>query len=126
LNESIFFQRDRTLSAEGLQCGGKAFAELVIRYPKNARALYMVAHIKANKDLVEEAKLYCNKAIESDSLLIEAYYLLGLIFKEENAYDESIKLLKKTIYIDPNFAIGYYDLAVNYFKLGDNVQGHNI
>jgi tetratricopeptide (TPR) repeat protein len=112
------FQKKDFSSAEG------SFLELVDSYPKNARALYMIAHIKANKDQVEEAKKFCSLAIENDSLLIEAYYLLGLIYKEENAFDQSIKLLKKTIYIDPEFAIGYYDLAVNYFKLGDNVQGH--
>ena len=125
LNESDLFSKGIELfQQKDFSAAEKSFIELVERYPKNARALYMVAHIKANKDLVEEAKHYCQKAIESDSLLIEAYYLLGLIYKEENAFDQSIKLLKKTIYIDPNFAIGYYDLAVNYFKLGDNVQGH--
>lgn len=125
LNESDLFSKGIELfQQKDFSAAEKAFLELVDRYPKNARALYMVAHIKANKDLVDEAKQFCNKAIESDSLLIEAYYLLGLIFKEENAFDESIKFLKKTIYINPNFAIGYYDLAVNYFKLGDNIQGH--
>ncbi|KAB2879585.1 hypothetical protein F9K33_08565 [bacterium] len=125
LNESDLFSKGVELFQQNdFNAAEKSFIELVERYPKNARALYMVAHIKANKDLVEDAKLFCQKAIENDSLLIEAYYLLGLIYKEENAFDQSIRLLKKTIYIDPNFAIGYYDLAVNYFKLGDNVQGH--
>lgn len=125
LNESELFSKGIELfQQKDFAAAEKAFIELVERYPKNARALYMIAHIKANKDQVEDAKQFCNNAIENDSLLIEAYYLLGLIHKEENAFDESIKLLKKTIYIDPNFAIGYYDLAVNYFKLGDNVQGH--
>ncbi len=125
LNESELFSKGIELFQQKDFAGAeKAFLELVNRYPANARALYMIAHIKANKDQVEEAKHFCSQAIESDSLLIEAYYLLGLIYKEENAFDQSIKLLKKTIYIDPDFAIGYYDLAVNYFKLGDNVQGH--
>ena len=125
LNESELFSKGIELfQQKDFAAAEKAFVELIERHPNNARALYMVAHIKANKDQVEEAKRYCNNAIENDSLLIEAYYLLGLIHKEENAFDESIKMLKKTIYIDPNFAIGYYDLAVNYFKLGDNVQGH--
>jgi tetratricopeptide (TPR) repeat protein len=83
----------------------------------------MIAHINANLDRIEDAKKYCYLAIEKDSLLIEAYYLLGLIFKEENAFDDSIKMLKKTIYINMNFVVGYYELAVNYFKLGDTVQG---
>ncbi len=101
----------------------KIFHELVGRNPTNGRALYMIAHISANLDQVARAKEYCHRAIEQDALLIEAYYLLGLILKEENIFDDSIKLLKKTIYIDPDFAIGYYDLAVNYFKIGDSVQG---
>lgn len=125
LNESELFSKGIELfQQKDFAAAEKSFIDLIERYPKNARASYMVAHIKANKDQVEDAKRYCNIAIENDSLLIEAYYLLGLIHKEENAFDESIKMLKKTIYIDPNFAIGYYDLAVNYFKLGDNVQGH--
>ncbi len=101
----------------------KTFKQLVAQYPANGRGLYMIAHINANLDRIDEAKKYCYLAIEKDSLLIEAYYLLGLIFKEENAFDESIKMLKKTIYINMNFVVGYYDLAVNYFKLGDTVQG---
>lgn len=125
LNEAELFSKGIELfQQKDFNGAEKMFMELVDRYPKNARALYMIAHIKANKDLVEEAKQFCNKAIDNDSLLIEAYYLLGLIYKEENLFDQSIRLLKKTIYIDPNFAIGYYDLAVNYFKLGDNIQGH--
>jgi tetratricopeptide (TPR) repeat protein len=96
---------------------------LIQRNPKNGRALYMIAHIQANLDQVGPAKEYCHRAIEQDALLIEAYYLLGLILKEENIFDDSIRMLKKTIYIDPNFAIGYYDLAVNYFKIGDTIQG---
>ncbi|MCB0834910.1 MAG: hypothetical protein KDC45_15680, partial [Bacteroidetes bacterium] len=102
----------------------KNFHEVVALNSRNGRALYMIAHIKANLDQIAEAKAYCFKAIDSDSLLLEAYYLLGLIFKEENAYDESIKMLKKVIYIDQNFAMGYYELAVNYFKMNDNVQGN--
>ncbi len=101
----------------------KTFKSINELYPNNGRALYMTAHICANLDRIEEAKDYCYKAIQKDSLLIEAYYLLGLIYKEENAFDDSIKMLKKAIYINMNFAIGYYEIAVNYFKLGDQVQG---
>jgi chemotaxis protein methyltransferase CheR len=111
------FQQRQFVDAE------KLFQELIGRNPKNGRALYMIAHINANLDQIARAKEYCHRAIEQDALLIEAYYLLGLILKEENIFEDSIKMLKKTIYIDPNFAIGYYDLAVNYFKIGDAIQG---
>ncbi|NUM80976.1 hypothetical protein HUU42_09235 [bacterium] len=98
------------------------FLRLLEDYPSNGRAAYMVAHIHANLDNVAVAKEYCYRAIHLDSLLLEAYYLLGLIFKEEKNFDESIKMLKKAIYIEANFAVGYYELAVNYFKLEDTVQ----
>ncbi len=101
----------------------KIFKKLIAQFPSNGRGHYMIAHINANLDRIEDAKKYCYLAIEKDSLLIEAYYLLGLIFKEENAFDDSIKMLKKAIYINMNFVAGYYELAVNYFKLGDTVQG---
>ena len=44
----------------------------------------MIAHIYANLDQIARAKEYCHRAIEQDALQIEAYYLLGLILKEEN------------------------------------------
>ncbi len=123
-NESALF-------AEGLEDFGfrkfeeskKKFKEITEKNPANGRAHYMLAHIYANTDHISEAREYCKKAIEKDSLLIEAYYLLGLILKEENAFDDSIKMFKKTIYIDPDFALGYYELAVNYFKMNDTIQG---
>lgn len=98
------------------------FMRLLDEYPSNGRAAYMIAHIHANLDNVAVAKEYCYRAINQDSLLLEAYYLLGLIFKEEKNFDESIKMLKKAIYIEANFAIGYYELAVNYFKMENTVQ----
>ncbi|HMW34597.1 MAG TPA: CheR family methyltransferase [bacterium] len=100
----------------------KHFTALIEKNPANGRALYMIAHINANLDNVSKAKDFCHMAIAEDSLMLEAYYLLGLIYKEENLFDESVRMLKKTIYIDSDFAIGYYELAVNYFKLGDGVQ----
>lgn len=108
----------------------KAFAQAVDRFeqviaqsPANGRALYMLGHIHANLNDVGRAIDYCQRAIEKDSLLIEAYYLLGLILKEENRFDESVRNLKKAIYIDLEFAVGYYELAVNYFKRGDAATG---
>lgn len=99
----------------------KLFVELVEAFPNNGRAYYMIAHIAANLDQVKKSKEFCHRAIEKDPLLLEAYYLLGLIFKEENDFENSISMLKKTIYIDMDFALGYYEMAVNYFKLGDTV-----
>jgi len=89
----------------------------------NARAYYLIAHIHANMDNMGDAKEWCLKALEKDPLLIEAYYLLALIHKEEQNFEKAIQLLKKVIYVDINFALGYYEIAVNYFKLGNNVLG---
>jgi chemotaxis protein methyltransferase CheR len=99
------------------------FEQVIAQSPSNGRALYMLGHIHANLNDVGRAIEYCQRAIEQDSLLIEAYYLLGLILKEENRFDESVRHLKKAIYIDLEFAVGYYELAVNYFKRGDAATG---
>lgn len=100
------------------------FKEVIEVNPDNARAYYMIAHIHANLDQVEEAKDWSSKALKRNPLLIEAYYLLALIHTEEKKYDEAIRLLKKVIYIDIEFALGYYEIAMNYFKLGNTVLGH--
>jgi len=123
-NESEFFARGIELfQQKDFVTSEKVFTEIIEANPSNARALFMMAHLCANMDQISRAKEYCERAIDKDSLLIQAYYLLGLIFKEENAFDDSIKMLKKAIYIDMNLAVAYYDLAVNYFKIGDTVQG---
>lgn len=99
----------------------KLFLELVGHFPNNGRAYYMIAHINANLDQIQKSKEFCDRAIQKDPLLLEAYYLLGLIFKEENDFENSLSMLKKAIYINMDFALGYYEMAVNHFKLGDTV-----
>ncbi len=99
------------------------FEQVVQKSPENGRALYMLGHIYANLNDVSRAVDFCQRAIEKDSLLLEAYYLLGLLLKEQNRFDESVRFLRKAIYIDMDFAVGYYDLAVNYFKRGDAATG---
>ena len=78
------------------------FQARIAKDPKFALAYCEIARAHANRGGLKEAGAWCEKAVKTDPLLAEAYYILALIRQEEGDYEKAVELLKKTLYLDPN------------------------
>ena len=60
---------------------------------------------------LDEAKKWCEAAVNRAKLNPEYRYLLATIYHEQGLLEESIKSLKHTIYLDPRLVMAYYLLG---------------
>ena len=70
-----------------------------------------MARTCADEGRFDAAKTWCRLALDRDSLLVDAHYTQSLICQAEGDLDGAIEALKKTIYLDPEFVLGYFNLA---------------
>lgn len=73
-------------------------------------------HILYTREQYEGAIPYFKKAVEKDASHAEAYYYLGVCYKETGA-TEAVDAFKKAIEIDPNYVEAYYQLGITYNQL---------
>ena len=62
----------------------------------------------ANLGKLDEAKKWCRQAINAEKLRPSYYYLLASIYQEQGNLNESVKLLKKAIYLDSKFVMAHF------------------
>lgn len=85
------------------------------RDPNNAEAHLLVAYVRADTGDYEEALAACHRALAINPLLPVARYILGIIYQRQGDTVRAISELKKTIYIDADFALAHLNLA-NIYK----------
>jgi chemotaxis protein methyltransferase CheR len=79
---------------------------------------YTLGKIYADKDDLEEAQHWCERAIKKDKLYPEPYYTLSTIYQQHGQLDMAIDALKKTIYLDREFVLAHFSLANIYRQQG--------
>ena len=93
--------------------------ELVARVleldPNNAEAHLLSAYVHADSGEYDEALAACHRALAINPLLPVARYILGIIYQRQGDAVRAISELKKTIYIDADFALAHLNLA-NLYK----------
>lgn len=70
----------------------------------------------ANQGQPEQARVSCTKLIAQNPLDHQPYYLLALLAQEQEDLDETKALLKKTLYLAPDFVSAYLELGDIYAK----------
>jgi chemotaxis protein methyltransferase CheR len=88
----------------------------LIGTPNFAPAHSLLGRAYANLGHWPEARRWCESALNLDSLLAEAYYVLALIHEHENEIRPAIDVLKKAIYLEPDVPLFHFNLAVIYKK----------
>ena len=69
--------------------------------------------IRRNKDqILKDAEAQAQRALDSNTRLPEAYYAMGMVYKEQGRLDDAAGELKKAIQIDPGFSDGYTGLGL--------------
>lgn len=84
---------------------------LLSRNPAGAQTLSLMARVCANQGKLEEALIWCEKAIAQDRLASNVYYLKASILQEQNRMQEAEASLKHAVYMDPDFVLAYFALA---------------
>jgi chemotaxis protein methyltransferase CheR len=83
--------------------------------PNNAEAHLLSAYVHADTGNYEHALEACHRALAINPLLPVARYILGIIYQRQGDSVRAISELKKTIYIDADFALAHLNLA-NIYK----------
>ena len=69
--------------------------------------------IRKNKDsILKDAEAQAQKALDANTRLPEAYYAMGMVYKEEGRLDDAANELKKSTQLDPQFSDGYTGLGM--------------
>jgi chemotaxis protein methyltransferase CheR len=70
-----------------------------------------MARLCADRGSLGEARRWCEVAIESDRLNAQCHYLLATIMHEMGEFAAEKQALKRTVYIDPDFALAHFALG---------------
>jgi chemotaxis protein methyltransferase CheR len=118
--ETVIFERGVVLV--GLLQPEEAIAEfkrVLAINPRNARALYAIAMLLANTGDTAAAADCAERAIQADPLHLEATYLLAILARETGRAAEELTLLKKTIYLNPDFVLGHFQMGLHHIRAGN-------
>jgi chemotaxis protein methyltransferase CheR len=75
-------------------------------------SMILLAKSYANINELEQAETWCKKAIDTEKLNPGLYYLLSTIFQSAENIDASMKSLKQSIYLDPDFIMAHFTLGM--------------
>jgi chemotaxis protein methyltransferase CheR len=89
---------------------------LVERKSAYTETFTLLGQAHANLGNWQEAEQWCNRAIRSNKLAREAYYILSLVHQHQGHLSEAIEAMKKVVYIDQNSVLGHFGLADLYFN----------
>lgn len=70
-----------------------------------------LTRIYADQGRLAEALAWCERAIATDRLNPDSYYIHALILQEQGLLDESAESLKRALYVDPDFVLAHYALG---------------
>lgn len=92
--------------------------ELLSTDQSNVDAMILLARTYANEGDLAQAAQWCKQAISTDKLNPTFYYLLSTIMVEQGLTERAIAALKKVLYLDHNFVLGYFTLGNIHRRLG--------
>lgn len=109
-------ERARAHMAEGRPAEALAVVQdLLATQRGNTEAILVAAQVHADSGDLTQAIAACHAALAIDPLLPGARYILGLIHLRQNDTVRAVSELKKTVYIDADFALAHLALG-NIYK----------
>lgn len=85
--------------------------EEALAMPVDSQRAFRIAKVYADGRNLEAARTWVRRALAHAPLLAPAHYLDGLISHELGERDAALGSLRRCIYADPSFALGYIALA---------------
>ncbi len=93
--------------------------DVIAHKPTNTEARLLAAFAHADLGSYDQALSECHVALSINPLLPAARYVLGIIYQRQDDMALAVAELKKTIYIDPGFALAHLNLG-NIYKAQHN------
>jgi len=90
-------------------------ADILTENPNDADAHLLYAYLHADAGNYDEALRASHRALAINPLLPFARYILGIIYQRQGDAVRAVSELKKTLYIDADFALAHLNLA-NIYK----------
>jgi len=113
--EEMLAEARRCLNDGRPECVLRLVDQVLERDPNNAEAFLLAAYVHADIADYEQALEACHRALAINPLLPVARYILGIIYQRQGDTVRAVSELKKTIYIDSEFALAHLNLA-NIYK----------
>ena len=91
-----------------------AAESLVSSDPTNAGAHLLAAKLKADREQIGPALAHCRRALDSDPLLEEGHYLMGVLLRRAGDAQAAAASLSRVIYLNPvgrRAALAHFHLA---------------
>ncbi|MBL1209222.1 CheR family methyltransferase [Geminocystis sp. GBBB08] len=118
---SLFIETKKLIKNQSYGQAINNTKKLIEQYPKNLLPYQMMAEIYANTGDYPQAQKYCQEALKIDSFAVFPHYILSHIADDQGDLQETKRLLKKIIYLEPNFFPAYIELA-NIYKLENELS----
>lgn len=90
--------------------------KIIINTPDCIQGYMLHAGILINLNKFENAKEICLNILQSDTLSMEPYLLLGIIAKLENDFEHALKRFREALYINSYTWVSYFYMAEIYQK----------
>ena len=102
----------KTLYEQGRYALAEAQARLFLsEHPHDVVVLSLMARIYANQGKLDEALVWCERAIAANRLNAGGYYLFATIQEERGEVGEAIKALRRALYLEPDFVLAHFALG---------------
>jgi chemotaxis protein methyltransferase CheR len=98
------------------------FDKVASMNPTNARAMYMVAEIQANRGQIGDCDRWLRRCLDADPLFPEAWYLRGLIQREKGDEAGAALAFKRAVFLKKDFGLVHFQLADLSLKEGNLPQ----
>jgi len=121
--ESLYEKAVSQMEAENFPEADRLFRQVQELDPLHTGAMIGTALIYANIGMFREALEGCNRALEIDDLLPEAYFLRGLVYEMIDQEKDSFQEYRKAILLRMDFIMPHYQLGKLYFRTGQHKDG---
>ncbi len=79
--------------------------------PDCAQAMDLMARACANLGRLTEALEWCDRAVSANKMNPGAQFMRAVVLQELGRLDEARTVLRRVLYLDPDYALGYYALG---------------
>ncbi|TAF57096.1 MAG: hypothetical protein EAZ61_02260 [Oscillatoriales cyanobacterium] len=100
--------------------------QLLSQQPQHFAACDLLSLAYANLGQYNQASYYCSKALEIDACATSPYYLMAHLAENSGNIARAKTLLKRIIYLDPEAALAYLELAALYSAEGDTTRAQTM
>lgn len=107
----VFEQATKFYTQGKYQEAVNVITELMKKDRNNADAMALMAKSYANQGRLNDALLWCEKALSTEKLNPERHHLHAVILMEKGELMDAVTAFKRALYLDPDFVLAYFMLG---------------